>query len=446
MQTDHSVSNRTFRTRGLGLAAALAAAVAAILPAPAPAAAASSAPVAGFASTPAGGWYVVRGDGTVEAGGGARRYGDMSGARLNRPVTGIAATPTGRGYWLVASDGGIFSFGDARFFGSTGALRLNRPIVGMAPTASGRGYWLVASDGGIFSFGDARFFGSTGALQLKASIVGMAATPKARGYWLVASDGGIFSFGDARFHGSTGAMATPAPIVAMAGTVDAGGYWLAAGDGRVYRFGNARYYGAPFGKTFGAVVGIVRRADVDGYVVVEAGGYHRYGPDGTRAVGSQPAPSGTPESRILLDLVARANDERRARGLQPLQFSEALSADAASLASRMAANGVLKHLVDFSTLMPKYGATGAGENIAYTGYSDVSASAHTMWMQSDGHRANLLNSGFDRIGIGVVCKNGTAWISQLFLRVGSVPFNWSTPPLNPITRTDSDPNAGRRCA
>src|SRR5262245_64971438 len=68
----------------------------------------------------------------------------------------------GNGYWMVASDGGLFSFGDARFFGSVGGTRLNRPVVGMAATPSGKGYWMVASDGGIFSFGDARFFGSMG--------------------------------------------------------------------------------------------------------------------------------------------------------------------------------------------------------------------------------------------------------------------------------------------
>ena len=33
--------------------------------------------------------------------------------KLNKPIVGMAATPTGKGYWLVASDGGVFSFGDA---------------------------------------------------------------------------------------------------------------------------------------------------------------------------------------------------------------------------------------------------------------------------------------------------------------------------------------------
>ena len=75
----------------------------------------------------------------------------------------------------MASDGGIFAFGDAGFYGSTGGMHLNRPIVGMAATPSGNGYWLVASDGGIFAFGDAAFHGSTGGMHLNQPIVGMAA-------------------------------------------------------------------------------------------------------------------------------------------------------------------------------------------------------------------------------------------------------------------------------
>ena len=60
--------------------------------------------------------------------------------------TPIAATAalSGSGYWSVASDGGVFSYGDANFYGSTGSIHLNKPIVGMAPTPSGKGYWLVA--------------------------------------------------------------------------------------------------------------------------------------------------------------------------------------------------------------------------------------------------------------------------------------------------------------
>ena len=170
----------------------------------------------------------------------------------------MARTPDGKGYWLVASDGGIFTYGDARFYGSTGNIHLNKPIVGMAATPSARAtgwspptagcsttgtpaspgpwaarrstvrssasppirwrraYWLVASDGGIFSFGGAPFFGSTGAINLVRPIVGMAASPDGAGYRFVASDGGVFCFGKAQFYGSTGNISLNKPIVAMA--------------------------------------------------------------------------------------------------------------------------------------------------------------------------------------------------------------------------------------
>ncbi len=107
----------------------------------------------------------------------AAYFGSTGAIRLNQPIGGMAATPTGRGYWLVASDGGTFAFGDAAYFGSAGALHLNRPIVGTAATATDHGYRLVASDGGIFAFGDAEFDGSTGATHLNRPVVGMAAVP-----------------------------------------------------------------------------------------------------------------------------------------------------------------------------------------------------------------------------------------------------------------------------
>jgi hypothetical protein len=195
------------------------------------------------AAAPSGCWMVAS-DGGIFAFGDAKFYGSTGAIKLNQPITGMAASPTGAGYWLVASDGGIFAFGDAKFYGSTGAIKLNRPITGMAPTPSGAGYWLVASDGGIFAFGDAKFYGSTGAIKLNKPIAGMAATPTGRGYWLVATDGGIFSFGDAAFGGSTGAVKLNQPIAGMAATPTGRGYWLTASDGGIFSFGDAAFYGA----------------------------------------------------------------------------------------------------------------------------------------------------------------------------------------------------------
>ncbi|HEV7863454.1 MAG TPA: delta-60 repeat domain-containing protein, partial [Acidimicrobiia bacterium] len=205
-----------------------------------------SAVPASASSVPSGYWMVAS-DGGIFAYGGSRFFGSTGNVKLNMPIVGMAATPSGNGYWMVATDGGVFSFGDAGFFGSTGAIRLNRPIVGMAATPSGNGYWMVASDGGIFSFGDARFFGSTGALALSKPISGIAATPSGDGYWLTATDGGVFSFGDASYKGaaperpSQGARA----VVAMVPSPTGAGYWQAAASGELLAFGDAKNLGNP---------------------------------------------------------------------------------------------------------------------------------------------------------------------------------------------------------
>ena len=223
------------------------------------------------------GYWVVGVDGGVYAYGAAPFKGSTGALKLNKPIVGMAATPSGQGYWLVASDGGIFSYGDASFRGSTGAMRLNKPIVGMASTPGGRGYWLVASDGGIFAFGDAVFRGSTGALNLNRPIVGMAPTRSGQGYWLVASDGGIFAFGDATFAGSTGNLKLVRPITGMAAVPSGRGYWMTASDGGVFSFGDARFFGAARDRittpeSGRGVVGIVPTRSGAGYWQVAASG------------------------------------------------------------------------------------------------------------------------------------------------------------------------------
>ena len=218
------------------------------------------------------GYWVVAADGGIFSFGAARFWGSMGGRRLNQPVLGMAATPTGGGYWLVAADGGIFSFGDAVFRGSTGSLRLNQPVVAMAASPTGNGYWLVARDGGIFAFGDARFAGSTGGLRLNQPVVGMARTPTGNGYWLVASDGGIFAFGDAQFFGSTGAIRLNQPIVAMAPTGTGRGYWLLASDGGVFAFGDARFQGSLPGIGAAGPARAIQSTSGSGYLVANDAG------------------------------------------------------------------------------------------------------------------------------------------------------------------------------
>ena len=202
-------------------------------------------PVVGIAITPSGqGYWEVAADGGLFAFGDAGFYGSATTVAPSHPIVGIATTPSGLGYWEVASDGSIYPFGDAAPLGSLAGLHLNKPIVGMAATATGLGYWEVASDGGLFAFGDAGFYGSPGGMRINRPIVGLAATATGLGYWEVASDGGLFAFGDAGFYGSTGGMRLNQPIVGMAGTLGGLGYWEVASDGGLFAFGDAGFSGS----------------------------------------------------------------------------------------------------------------------------------------------------------------------------------------------------------
>lgn len=234
----------------------------------------SAATVGGVSTVaaPDGGYWLVASDGGIFAYGGAGFYGSTGGMKLNQPIVGMAATPTGQGYWLVASDGGIFAYGDAAFYGSTGSLKLNQPIVGMTSTPTGSGYWLVAADGGIFAYGDAAFYGSTGAIKLNQPIVGMSAAPSGDGYWLVASDGGIFAYGDSGFHGSTGAIKLNQPVVNMSATPSGAGYWLVAADGGIFAYGDASFHGSAVGKASGRATTIQATSSGKGYWIMSSTG------------------------------------------------------------------------------------------------------------------------------------------------------------------------------
>ncbi len=352
-------------------------------------------PIVGMAATPTGrGYWLVASDGGIFAFGDARFHGTTGGTTLNRPIVGMAATPTGRGYWLVASDGGIFTFGDARFHGSTGGTTLNRPIVAMASTRSGDGYWLVASDGGIFAFGDARFHGCTGGTTLNRPIVAMASTRSGNGYWLVASDGGIFTFGDARFHGSTGALSLVSPIVAMASTRTGSGYWMIASDGGIFAFGDARFHGSAAGRPAMGTIASMAASPRDGYWMVTTDGAVL---TATRSSGFKIDPNLaalSPDLAIARDLYYRINDERTARGLRALAWDPVLADLAAGWARQMAAAGSMYHQNLqglFGTPVVASRFIALRENI-YTGngiYRDA-GSSHVAFMRSDPHRADIL--------------------------------------------------------
>lgn len=147
---------------------------------------------------------------------------------------------------------------------------------------------------------------------------------------------------------------------------------------------------------------------------------------------------------IAQDLFQRLNAERKARGLRELTLDPNLASMALDWSQHMAATGVFAHrdLASASGLpgIAKYSAL--GENIAWVeGFQSEALQLHKGWMQSDGHRANMLQPGFDAVGIGVVCADGRAWATEDFGRLDNStapPMTSAVPPQNPIVATRID--------
>lgn len=122
---------------------------------------------------------------------------------------------------------------------------------------------------------------------------------------------------------------------------------------------------------------------------------------------------------------ALANQDRAAHGLGPVTLNASLSQVALGWANQLVANGTLTHNPNYSTQIPG-GWTRAAENVAQ-GYSN-GAAVHQGWMNSPGHRANILGD-FTDIGIAHIAGGGSTWSVQVFAKYGSsVPAPQPPPP------------------
>jgi uncharacterized protein YkwD len=152
----------------------------------------------------------------------------------------------------------------------------------------------------------------------------------------------------------------------------------------------------------------------------------------------------TVSDKIAQELFARLNAERQARGLAPLKWDGSLANMAADWSRHMASSEDFSHrdLGDASSLPGISKFSALGENIAWVeGYPNEAYQLHIGWMQSDGHRSNMLQPGFDSAGIAVVCSGGKAWATQNFGRLDgsdAPKMRNSTPPEDPIVGTSLD--------
>jgi len=132
------------------------------------------------------------------------------------------------------------------------------------------------------------------------------------------------------------------------------------------------------------------------------------------ATTSVPAPVDDAYETRIVQLV---NAQRAAVRLAPLRVSTCADRYAEDWSATMARTSVFQHRPSLGTVMTACRASAVGENIAY---GTVSADAMvSMWMNSPGHRANILSSRFTHIGVGAVrTTTGRVYGTQNFLRLG----------------------------
>lgn len=114
------------------------------------------------------------------------------------------------------------------------------------------------------------------------------------------------------------------------------------------------------------------------------------------------------------------NQERQKAGLQPLQLDTKLSDVAREKSKDMMNKGYFSHQSPTYgspfDMMKQFGITykSAGENIAKG--QQTPQEVMNAWMNSEGHRANILNGSFTHIGVGFVKDaQGTTYWTQMFI-------------------------------
>ena len=126
--------------------------------------------------------------------------------------------------------------------------------------------------------------------------------------------------------------------------------------------------------------------------------------------------NGTSQGDFASQVVALVNAERAKQGLSALtidtkvqQAALVRAKESAQSFSHTRPNGS-----SFSTALTEAGVSyrTAGENIAYG--QSTPQQVMNAWMNSSGHRVNILNANYTTIGVGYTVINGTAYWAQLF--------------------------------
>jgi uncharacterized protein YkwD len=106
------------------------------------------------------------------------------------------------------------------------------------------------------------------------------------------------------------------------------------------------------------------------------------------------------------------NAERSEQGKRPLPMSARMSGIAERHTREMAESGTIYHNDDLGSDLRYCHPSRWGENV---GMGGSVTRLHDLFMDSAPHRKNVLNGTFDRIGVGVVSRHGTTYVTVVFV-------------------------------
>jgi hypothetical protein len=133
--------------------------------------------------------------------------------------------------------------------------------------------------------------------------------------------------------------------------------------------------------------------------------------------------------------VSQINQERAANGLPALASSGDLAAVARQHSARMADQDHLHHNPNLGGHVS--GWEKVGENVGRG--PDVGA-IHRAFMASSGHRRNILDAEFTQVGVGVVVRGNTVWVTEVFrLPAGAAPKPAPEPAPEPEPKPAPEP-------
>ena len=109
--------------------------------------------------------------------------------------------------------------------------------------------------------------------------------------------------------------------------------------------------------------------------------------------------------------IAKLNYARASRDIPRLRTRAILTEVAREQANRMADRNTLYHNPSLTSDVPRW--RWVGENV---GYGPDAITIHVAFMQSPGHRANILDRDYTQVGVGAVVRDGRVWVAEVFRR------------------------------